>query len=132
MTERCTVVCSARVRSVDEASRPPGRSKRETDMADILDPVGHQPSATDRDELPTAYGGDNHEKPTEPGQSIGQEPDTDDDEGQEPMQDRATDPQGYTGMDNGENGTDAGLVTSKEVIAAQGDGDTRQESGRGR
>ncbi len=46
-------------------------------MTDTLDTTSHKPSASDRDELPTAYGGTNHEEPTEPGQSIGQEPDTD-------------------------------------------------------
>ncbi len=37
-----------------------------------------KPSSTDRDELPTAYGGTNPIEPKEPGQSLGQVPDPDD------------------------------------------------------
>ena len=47
-------------------------------MTNDFDPSAHQPSATDRDELPTAYGGHSHVEPQEPGQSLGQQPDADD------------------------------------------------------
>lgn len=47
-------------------------------MTETFDPNAHKPSATDRDELPTAYGGRNEEEPQEPGQSLGQVPDPDD------------------------------------------------------
>ncbi len=47
-------------------------------MNDDFDPRDHKPSSTDRDELPTAYGGQSHVEPQEPGQSLGQVPDPDD------------------------------------------------------
>ncbi len=47
-------------------------------MRDDFDPSDHKPSATDRAELPTAYGGHSHAEPQGPGQSLGQQPDLDD------------------------------------------------------